>query len=201
MKKKGFIITLASPSGGGKSSILCSVLGLLPQAKYSISYTTRQIRGTEQDGIDYFFISEQEFLKKKEEGFFLEYAHVHNYWYGTAKDYVLNILDQGNHVIMDIDVQGVAQVKELGYDVVSIFVLPPDFETLKQRLIDRKTDSNEQIEQRLINSKKEIDQLIAYDYLVINNSLDKAIECVVNIILAEENRVIRYIDPIKTFYN
>ncbi len=200
MKKKGFLVTIAAPSGSGKSTILNKVMQKLPQIRYSISHTTRLPRGEEQDGVAYFFTNEEDFLKKKDAGFFLECAKVHNNWYGTSKDFINRTLEDANHVIMDIDVQGVSQIKKLGVDIVSIFVLPPEFRILKQRLIDRKTDSPEQIEQRLENSKKEIDRLNEYDYLVINDSLDNAVERVINIIQAEENKVKRFVNVLDDFY-
>ncbi|HOD53502.1 MAG TPA: guanylate kinase [Candidatus Cloacimonadota bacterium] len=201
MKKKGFLITIAAPSGSGKSTILSKVMERLPHIQYSISHTTRKPRGEEKDGVAYFFTEESDFLSKRDAGFFLESAKVHNNWYGTSKQFIEDTLEKANHVIMDIDVQGVAQIRNLGVDIVSIFILPPSYSVLKQRLIDRKTDSPEQIEQRLENSKKEIDRLNEYDYLVINDSLDSAVECVINIIQAEENKVKRFSKILDDFYN
>ncbi len=200
MKKKGFIITVAAPSGSGKSTILNQVMQQLPNIRYSISHTTRAPRGAEQNAVEYFFVTEEEFHKLQAQNHFLESAFVHNHWYGTSKQFVMDTLESSQHIIMDIDVQGVAQIKEAGIDVVSIFILPPSYHVLKQRLIDRKTDSIEQIEQRLENSKKEIDRLNEYDYLVINENLEDAIIDLVNIIRAEENKVKRFSSVLEDFY-
>lgn len=201
MKKKGFIITVAAPSGSGKSTILNQVMQQLPNIRYSVSHTTRAPRGAEKNAVDYFFVTEEEFQNLKAHDHFLENAFVHNHWYGTSKQFVMNTLESSHHIIMDIDVQGVAQIKKAGIDVVSIFILPPSYRILKQRLIDRKTDSLEQIEQRLENSKKEIDRLNEYDYLVINENLEDAVIDLVNIIRAEENKVKRFSSVLEDFYS
>lgn len=200
MRKKGFLITLAAPSGGGKSSVCDIVLRQLPQIRYSISWTTREPRGEEKNGIHYFFTDEQTFLQKKEAGFFLESALVHGHYYGTSKEFVYDTLQQGSHIIMDIDVQGVEQIRKQGFSVVTIFIIPPTYKILEERLLNRKTDSEEVIRQRLINAKKEIDRLIEYDYLVINKNLEEAARDIVSIINAEEIKVSRYENIIQDFY-
>ena len=200
MKKKGFLVTIASPSGGGKSSICKELLKMNPALLYSVSWTTRAMRGEEVFGKDYFFTDEITFKQKIEAGFFLEYAVVHNNFYGTSKDYIENCLVEEKIVLLDIDVQGVELIKKQGYDVVTIFILPPSEDILRKRLIDRGTDSDEVIKKRLENSKKEIDFLSEYDYLVINDDISKAICNVNNILSSETNKVSRYINPKKEYY-
>ena len=200
MKRKGFLVTIAAPSGGGKSSICSEILRLNPDIRYSVSWTTRPLRGKEKNGIDYIFTDISTFQKKIEEGFFLEYALVHGNYYGTSKSFVDDCLFEEKIVIFDIDVQGVELIKNKGYDVVTIFILPPNQEVLRQRLMNRGTDSLDVIKQRLENAKKEIDYIQNYDYLVINDDLNRAIELVNSILIGEKNRINRYISPIEDFY-
>ncbi|MCL2062810.1 MAG: guanylate kinase [Candidatus Cloacimonetes bacterium] len=200
MRKKGFLVTIASPSGGGKSTICKEILSINPLFCYSISWTTRNIRGNEIDGKDYFFTDIETFNKKLKAGFFIEYAEVHGNYYGTSKDYLENCLNEEKIVLLDIDVQGVESIKKQGFDVVSIFILPPNENVLKKRLLDRGTDSIEVINKRLENSKKEINYLQSYDYLVINEDFLKAVETVNDILVAEMNRLNRYVDPLNYYY-
>jgi len=200
MKRKGFLVTIASPSGGGKSTICREILRINPMFCYSVSWTTRAIRGSEVDGVDYFFTDIDSFQRKIEESFFLEYAVVHGNYYGTSIEYIESCLDDGKIVLLDIDVQGVELVKIGGYDIVSIFMLPPNEAILRQRLVSRQTDSQAVIEKRLENSKKEIDFIQTYDYLVINDEIENTVQLVNSILVAEQNKVKRYVDPIEEFY-
>jgi guanylate kinase len=197
---KPFLIILSAPSGGGKSTILHRLLAECPDLTYSISYTTRPIRGTEVNGKSYFFVSETEFMQKVEQGDFLEYACVFGYWYGTSKSFIASCLEAGKHVIMDIDVQGARQISSRDFDIVRIFILPPTLQELRKRLIDRKTDLPAVIEKRIQTSKKEIACISEYDYLVINDELDTAVALVKDIIQAEELKTSRYTDVDSTFY-
>jgi len=200
MKRKGFLVTIASPSGGGKSTICREILRINPMFCYSISWTTRAIRGAEVDGVDYFFTDTDSFQKKIKESFFLEYALVHGNYYGTSVEFIDSCLDEGKIVLLDIDVQGVELIRMGGRDIVTIFVLPPNETILRQRLISRQTDTQAVIEKRLENSKKEIDFIHTYDYLVINDEIDKTVHLVNDILTAEQNRVKRYVDPVREFY-
>ena len=200
MKKKGFLVLIAAPSGGGKSTICDEILRLNPDICYSISWTTRPLRGKETNGKDYFFTDTLTFKQKIEEGFFLEFANVHGNYYGTSKDFVDSCLKDEKIVIFDIDVQGVDLIKNKGYDIVTIFVLPPSHEILKHRLQSRGTDSLDIINQRLENAKKEIECLENYDYLVINDDLNKAVKIVNSILIGEKNKLNRYISPKEEFY-
>ena len=200
-KDNRFLIILSAPSGGGKSTILNRILEVHPGIDYSVSYTTRKPRGIEQDGVHYHFVREVDFLVRKENGDFLERARVFDNWYGTSISYIQSCLEKGRHVIMDIDVQGAAQISSTRIPYVKIFIIPPSMDELKQRLINRQTDSMEEIEKRLRIARDEIKQIDSYDYLVINDDLDTAVDDVLNIIRAEENRTSRYRDPVSGFLN
>ena len=167
---------------------------------YSVSYTTRAPRGTEQNGIHYHFVNEAEFETRIAQGDFLEHAKVFGHsWYGTSISFTQSRLKQGRHVIMDIDVQGAAQISATEVPFVKIFIIPPSMDVLKDRLIKRGTDSEESIQRRLNTAKKELDSIPDYDYLVINDDLDHAVSDVMAIIKAEENRVCRYHSPMQEF--
>lgn len=190
--KRKFLIVLSAPSGGGKSTIADQILEESDDIVYSISFTTRNPRGDEQNGVDYFFVDEDEFKKRIGEGEFLEYAHVHSKWYGTSQKFIQKQLDNQKHVIMDIDVQGAEKIKKSNVDMISIFILPPNPQILESRLRNRGTDSDEEIQKRLNNAKAEINEIHNYDYLVINDSLEDAVNEVKAIIKAEENKTERY---------
>lgn len=194
-----FLIILSAPSGGGKSTILNEVRKQTDDIDYSVSYTTRLPRGTEQNGIHYHFVDEPEFLQRKEAGDFLESALVFGRWYGTSISFIKSRLDRGKHVIMDIDVQGAALISTSDIPYVKIFIVPPSMAILRDRLIKRDTDSMEEIEKRLKIARTELEHIDKYDYLVINDDLDKAVRDVISIVRAEENRTDRYIDPVAGF--
>lgn len=200
LKSSSFLIILSAPSGGGKSTILSEILAQNPRVEYSISYTTRAPRGSEQNGVHYHFVDEAEFAKRIAEGDFLEHAKVFDkYWYGTSKSFIKSRLAQDKHVIMDIDVQGAAQIAASDIPCVKIFIMPPSREVLRERLIKRGTDSMEEIARRLGTSESELKRIPEYDYLVINDDLTQATLDVMAIIRAEENRSSRYLEPGKGF--
>jgi guanylate kinase len=199
-RKKNFLIVISAPSGGGKSTICKAILERMNTVDYSISYTTRKPRANEVNGQHYFFVNEERFRELIGENDFLEYAQVHNNWYGTSRSFILNRFADNRHVIMDIDPQGARSIVNSGIDVVTIFLLPPNMKILEERLRNRDTDSDDTIALRLNNARFELETLPEYEYLVINDDLDTAINDVKKIIEAEENRVSRYYTPQDVFY-
>ena len=187
-KQRGQLIILSGPSGAGKGTVCQAATAHNPNLKISISATTRAPRGAERDGVEYFFLDKADFEKKIEENAFLEYAKVHDHYYGTPKAHVLQMLDEGTDVILEIDVQGAAQIKEkLGFGVL-IFIAPPSIQVLKERLVNRKTDSDAQIQLRMKNALTELQQAEHYDYVIVNDTVDQAVADLEAIIRAERCR-------------
>lgn len=193
MSNRGNLIIFAAPSGAGKSSL---INGMIEKDKdsyeLSISATTRSPREGETHGKDYFFISDEEFNKLKENGSFIEHAEVHGHQYGTLKSFIEEKLEIGINVILDIDVQGFNQIKETLKDTISIFIIPPSMEELKKRLITRGLDSDDVIKKRLANAKTELKSAELFDYVVLNKDFDKALEEISAIIFGkhyENNQV------------
>lgn len=180
----GKLFVISAPSGAGKSTLVRRVLKSLPDIGYSVSFTTRQPRVGEIEGKDYFFVSREEFEKKIEANDFLEYALVHENYYGTSRTVVGKELSLGQDVILEIDVQGAASIKKKVADAVSIFILPPSFEVLKARLIGRATDSAEVLKIRLQNARGEVEQYKEFDYIVINDDVERAANSLAAIFLA-----------------
>src|SRR6185503_3323960 len=153
---RGILFVVSSPSGGGKGTLIQRVLKQVPNLSYSVSYTTRAPRNGEQDGREYFFVTRERFEAMVAAGEFLEWAHVHSKLYGTARQQVVREIAAGRDIILEVDVQGAASVRELMADSVSIFILPPSFEVLKTRLTARGTDSPEELDVRLRNAPVEL---------------------------------------------
>lgn len=180
-KKKGAFIVISGPSGVGKNTI-ADILIDKGYGIYSVSVTTRGIRDGEKEGRDYFFVSKEEFDKNIEEGNFLEYAKYGDNYYGTLKSYVFDNIDNGTNVIAVVDIQGGVNIEKIFPEAVLIFIMPPSFEELEKRLRGRGTDSEEAILKRLEIAKKEMDFSSHYDYVVINNTVDEAVNDIANII-------------------
>ena len=174
MKKRGLLVVVSSPSGGGKGTILKELFRRNENLKMSVSATTRGPREGEVDGREYFFISRQEFEKRVANNEFLEHAEYAGNCYGTPRDYVLSLLQRGVSVILEIDVQGAMQVKRRMPESVSVFILPPSFEELEHRLRGRGTETPEKVARRLAAARSEIDMAPAYDYQIVNDDLDAA---------------------------
>ncbi len=178
MKVKGSIVVVSGPSGSGKTSLareVCSELG--DKAYFSISTTTRPKREGEKDGVDYFFVSKDEFLEDVEKGYFIEWAEVHGNFYGTSKKEINKALDEGKIVFLDIDVQGHEAVRKAYPDIVtSVFVTTKNKEVLIQRLKKRGTESEESLKVRMINALHEMKKIPEYDYLLINDDFNEAKE-------------------------
>jgi guanylate kinase len=173
-KGSGSLIIISGPSGAGKSALTGYALSTLPDMKFSISYTTRAPRGDERDGVEYFFTDRAKFESLAGAGEFLEWAEVHGNYYGTSRSFIDGFLRQGNNVRLDIDVQGARLVKQARPDAVAVFVLPPSFDILRERLLRRKLDDAGVIEKRLKIARDEISHYADYDYLIINDDLENA---------------------------
>ena len=178
------LIVVSAPSGAGKTTLCDRLLAAFDNMVYSVSCTTRAPRGEEQDGTDYHFVTEEQFRRRAEDGEFLEFAQVHGYYYGTLAQTVRQALAAGHHVLLDIDVQGVDQIREalmlldeedpLHQGFVDIFIAPPSLAALRQRLEGRAEDTAEVIERRMGNAELEMARAGEYDYCVVNDELDKA---------------------------
>jgi guanylate kinase len=188
MNKKGKLFVISAPSGTGKTTLCNKLLEDYSSLYYSISYTTRKPRKDEQDGIDYFFIDEDTFKSMIDEGKFLEWAIVHNHYYGTAKDYIYESLAEGKNLILDIDPQGARQLKNKIKDAIFVFVIAPSIKDLEQRLRNRRTESEEMLHLRLENAKKEVKLFNEYDYIIVNKDFGKAYKELESIYIAEHLR-------------
>ena len=188
---RGTLFVVSSPSGGGKGTIIRHVLDVVENLRYSVSFTTRAPRLGEVHGREYFFVSRETFDEMVAAGEFLEWACVHGNFYGTAKDQVIEETASGAAIILEVDVQGAASVRQLLMDSVSIFILPPSYEVLRQRLIARGTDAPEELALRLRNAPEELRQYSAFDYVIINDEIDRAVGQLASIIYAERARCMR----------
>ncbi|HEV7991688.1 MAG TPA: guanylate kinase [Gemmatimonadaceae bacterium] len=180
-----FPVILSAPSGGGKTTIAKMLLERRADLGYSVSCTTRSPRPTEVPGRDYYFISRAEFLDKREQGAFAESAEVHGNLYGTLRAEVDRVLATGRHVVMDIDVQGAVQFMRAFPQSVTIFILPPSAEVLLDRLRSRQTESPAQLAARLQSALQELQQVGEYEYVVVNDELERAVSSVESIVDAE----------------
>jgi guanylate kinase len=186
---KGILLVLSAPSGAGKTTLAHKLLKSMPEARFSVSYTTRAPRGQEQNGVDYHFIDAKSFKEQIDKGAFLEHAEVHNHFYGSAQSVADDAFRDGTVAVFDIDVQGGAAIKAKYPEAVLVFILPPSMEELERRLRDRKTDAEETILKRLIAAKMEIQRGVAsYDYLVINDDIESAWRQLESIVIAERCR-------------
>ncbi len=185
MEIKSKLFVISGPSGAGKGTLVTKLLKRLPDLHFSISLTTRKPRSGELPGIDYHFVSEEEFLKKIESNEFLEWAKVHDHYYGTLYEPIKRNLKAGKDVILEIDVQGALQVKKKVPDSILIFISPPSVEELKTRLQGRKTETGKAMEVRIQDALRELKQAKKYDYEVINDEVDKATRELIKIIQSE----------------
>lgn len=201
MIDKGLLIVLSGPSGAGKGTICASLRTKMPNLVYSVSMTTRAPRVGEVEGVNYFFRTQEEFKELLEAGAFLEYAKVYDNYYGTPKDYVMELINEGKNVILEIDIQGAMQVKDRFSTGVFIYIVPPSLEVLSQRILGRGTDSREVIDKRLSLASSELALAHRYDYIVVNDELEDAVEKVRAILLAESCKITRNKEKIEYIYN
>ena len=184
----GMLIVVSSPPGGGKGTLIDRVLQTVPGVSYSVSYTTRAPRGAEQDGREYFFVSAATFEGLIRQGEFLEWADVYGHLYGTSKAQVERERAAGKDIILEIDVQGAASIRQLIDDAVSVFILPPSFELLRDRLAARGTDLPADLERRLRGAPAEVEQYKCFQYVILNDNIDRASAQLASVIYAERAR-------------
>ncbi len=188
MKNKGDIFVISAPSGTGKTTLVRLLLSRFPTLSFSISYTTRLPRPGEVDGQHYFFVSEKEFKRSIARGEMLEWAKVYGHYYGTPLHFVKEKIAAGKDVILDIDIQGAQEVKKKIPEAILIFIIPPSWEELQRRITNRSTDSLEVIKKRLKAARKEIKVARDFDYIVINDILENALQELTSIIQATKAR-------------
>ena len=191
---QGILVVVSGPSGCGKSTVDQLLIKTRKNITMSISDTTRKIRGEEKDGVDYNFISKEEFLDNIENDKYLEYATVHSHYYGTPKKNIDKLLKNGIDVILEIDIEGARKVKEKCPNAVFIFIMPPSMEILQERLVNRKTESKEQLVERFKNAYKEINEVTKYNYVIVNDDLNESLLKLNSILECERCRVDRIED-------
>lgn len=196
--ERGTLIVVSAPSGAGKSSLVERAMQRIGRLRYSISYTTRKPRGPERDGVDYFFVDEAAFLEMRERDEFIESACVHGYYYGTHRATIEQILADGHDVLMDIDVQGAAQMRERMPEAVTVFILPPSKKVLEARIRRRNLNAPEDMARRLRNAAAEVQLYERFDYVIINDDRDRAFGALKAIIAAERRRPYRQRNKIKS---
>ena len=191
-KKSGQLIVISAPSGAGKDTVVKELMKRDGNNLWvSVSATSRSPREGEKEGVDYYFLSNEEFEKKIEEGFFLEYTNYAGNYYGTPKKYIKEKLDQGIDVILIIEIEGASNIKKLVPEAIFIFIMPPSLKELVRRLKNRGTETNEKIIKRFHKAYIEINDVSKYNYVVVNDKLDEAVDKVESILKAEKCRVDR----------
>ncbi len=188
---QGNLFIVSAPSGAGKTSLLKALLERDGSLKLSVSHTTRAPRTGEEDGVHYHFVSVDEFMRLAGEGAFLEQAHVFDNYYGTSQAAVQSLLDEGHDVVLEIDWQGARQVRKAFPEAVSIFIMPPSVEALRQRLGNRGQDDEAVIERRMRDARSELSHYAEYDYLVVNDDFDLALDELRCIVRAERLKLTR----------
>mgnify|MGYP003477018213 FL=1 len=192
MSRKGLLIVVSAPSGAGKTTLCKEISRALPNLQHPISYTTRRPRPNETDGVHYFFVTQEKFNKMIKDKEFAEWAVVHGNLYGTSKKQLSEIMDGRIDVILDIDSHGAMQIKENWGNGVFVYILPPSFDDLRRRLTERNSDAINEIKKRLENAKKEIPYYKRYNYVIINDKFEKALEDLKSIITSERLKIDKF---------
>jgi len=210
VRKNGILFIVSAPSGAGKTTLCKKLVDLFPDMSHSISYTTRPPRPGEIDGLDYYFVNQDTFQRMVNGGEFLEWAEVHGYRYGTSRKDTRSLLTQGLDVILDIDVQGAKQIKSgqwsvtggqpTNHSTIFIFVLPPSLKACEERLRARGKDSPEEILRRLKTAEAEIREVSWYDYIIINDEFDVALERLKSIVIAERSKRDMMMEEVERLY-
>ena len=193
MKKVGLPIIISAPSGTGKTTTCKLLKQRLPNLKIATSHTTRKIRKGERQGVDYFFVSKEEFESKKNNNDFLEWAKVHTDYYGTSFESLDKHRQNGFDILLELDIQGVNSLRNMNFEGIYIMILPPSIEEMAKRLKKRGTETEDDIERRLKTGKEEIKVYKKHDYVITNFEVEETVESILSIIQAEKSRVARYI--------
>jgi len=196
MHKRGLLIVVSGPSGAGKGSICKGLIKKRDDVIVSVSSTTRSPRKGEEHGINYFFKTKEDFEDMIEDDEWLEYAQVYDNYYGTPKKFVIDKIQEGHNILLEIDIQGALQVRKKYPEGVFVFILPPNMEELKNRIIGRGSETAESLEKRFSSAYEEIDFIKKYDYYIINDELDHAVDTLVSIIDAEKCKVVENIEDL-----
>ncbi|WP_329758823.1 guanylate kinase [Allisonella histaminiformans] len=200
-KDKGILLVVSGPSGAGKGTICAAIRKVFPKLNYSISMTTRAPRKGEVEGTSYFFRTNEEFEKLIKEDAFLEYARVYDHYYGTPKKYALDKIENGESVLLEIDIQGAMQVKQRYPQGVFVYVVPPSLDVLSARIHGRGTDSEEVIQKRLAKITDELAMAHKYDYIIVNDVLEDAVHKVCSILEAESCKLSRNEGQVEVIFN
>ena len=201
MKREGVLYVISAPSGAGKTTLCKEIIDIFPNLRHSVSYTTRPPRAGEVHGRDYFFVGLEEFSRMASAGEFAEWAEVHDNLYGTSLATLKESRAQGIDLILDIDCQGARQLKERFEGGVYIFVLPPSVEELRRRLDNRSSDTAEVIERRISNAAGEIKEARWYDYIIVNDKFNEAVEQLKSVLIAEQCRALRLIQGLSSVFD
>jgi guanylate kinase len=173
---KGEVIAVSAPSGGGKTTIVKKMLKLYPEIIFSVSATTRPKRENETDGVEYFFISEDEFKRRVDKNEFVEWEKFYDYYYGTFKSFINDNIDSGKTVLLEIDVKGALSIKKIYPTSHSIFIMPPSYDELIQRLRNRQTETEKDFQKRIERAKMELSNMDQFDYIIVNDNLENAVK-------------------------